>query len=377
MQLLGVLYAQFARHDVDAPTRQRRERKIERTRMARELVEYVAQPEERKKLVESIRGWCNRYQQIADVRKLRQSGVQKFSGILSAALSSLGETGLSVDTVRRALGGGATSVRLFAAYREFERQEKVRRAIDAEEREKMEELIELARVPKEIVVGHETRTQNGRRRRVPIIRHEPVVANVGESGAFGDATEGYRWEKKVELFLLPRVDPSGRDGWAVVEAMATFARSAPGLLPRAKYPEWMVYALCSELVEESKPLHEGSKRTFRPDLDHEDARRFIVNEAYSSGLCRGKDERELRRCKGRDKAVDRFIVHIGKGIDSPNVIFVHGVIAWNFRRRSVGELAVIEEAKEAQNIIDRVRRRPASPTTSSPRPRPRRRKKTR
>lgn len=331
VQLASAIFARLAQLDRNEPARESRDRRIENNRAARELLQTFGDRRERKRLVEALEGWCRRHDEVAKFRGIRQSGTARF------AL----ELGVPVSALRRAIAPGRQSVgvKLFQAFRQFEANERAQAIEDEVARGKMEELMELARVPETYTVMASRlrrRKINGVvqsvRETVPIEREEPVIAKVpnGDWEFGGAGTFGRRWGMSIGQYLTPRIHPSGRDGWAVVEKFVRFALKVPGLLPSSRYPEWSVYMLASELGDEET----GSNAKHR-ELDHEDSRRFAVNEVYSGGNHRG--------VRARERSVAKMIEKIGVGLDGTTLIYVHGGIAWNFRCRTEAEKQRREE----------------------------------
>src|SRR4029077_1482243 len=117
-------------------------------------------------------------------------------------------------------------------------------------------------------------------------------------------------------------------------------------------PEWNVYALGSRLGEKEV----GSKQEHRRIEGNDDSRRFVVNEAYSSGNRRPPRARqraissvELDEKTGSKKL--GFVQRIAEGIESLDVIYLHGGVVWNFRRRTAEEQQRRDKAwKESQEL---------------------------
>ncbi len=363
--LLFALYTRFAQLDVDQPARDAREKKLAESRAAEEILRTFGNARQRKRWVESLRGWCRRHGEVARLRGLRQSGVQRFAA----------ELGVRADLVREAIRPGqeSLSVKLFQAFGRFVDREREQAEEDAIDRLKMEELMRLASVP-ETTIRRVQRTrkvrENGRvvTRKVWVNKEymEPVIAKIpnGSWEFSGEGTHGKRWGKKIGRYLLPRLHPSGNDAWKVVEDFVRFCLEVPGLSPPERYPEWNVYALASRLGDSEV----GSKQQYR-DLGHPDSRRFVVDEAYSGGNRRPPRARqrtisshELDATTGTVKK--GFLQRIAEGIESMDVIFLHGGIAWNFRRRMADERKRREKARQEnvdlQEIIAQVRQRKLS-----------------
>jgi len=331
--LLFAIVARLKRYDTDQPARDARDRKIKESEAAREILQTFRQKKERKRFIETLRGWCRRHGEVAQLRGIRQSGVQRFAD----------ELGVRAALLREALRPGeeSVSVKLFLAFRRFEQREREQAEEDAIDRAKMDVLLQLTSVPKVVI------------RKGKII-HEPVPAKIvtGDAEFSGQGTFGWRWTKKFSTYLLPRLHPSGKDAWKVVEDFVRFALEAPGLLPAERYPEWNVYALGSRLGENEV----GSKQEHRRIEGNDDSRRFVVNEAYSSGNRRPPRARqraissvELDEKTGSKKL--GFVQRIAEGIESLDVIYLHGGVVWNFRRRTPEEQQRRDKAwKESQEL---------------------------
>ena len=357
--LLFAILARLKRHDSDQPARDARDRKIAESKVAAEILRTFRHKRERKRLVDLLRGWCRRHDEVARFRGLRESGVQRFAS----------ELGVRAELLRAALRPGeeSMSVKLFQAFRRFEQREAEQAEEDEIDRAKMDELMALASVPAErrIRVQRWRRVRDGDRfvRRkvwVWVVRQEQVTPKVpnGSWQFSGEGTHGWRWGWHIGRYLLPRLHPSGKDGWKTIEEFVRFALAVPGLEPSHRYPEWNVFVLASELGDNAV----GSKSAEYRYLGHEDSRRFVVSEAYSSGNRRPPRARERAISSPKTETTRQgFIQHMGEGLDGSNVIFAHGGIAWNFRRRTEDEKKRIEKARkenvDLQGILEKVRGR--------------------
>lgn len=347
-RILWNVYARFAVLDRDQPAREARDRQMAKNAAAEELLRRFGNARERKKLLSDLRGWVKRHGEVARLRGLRESGVVRFAA----------ELGVRADLVRQALAPGreSPSVKLFQAYEEFLAREREQAIEDELRRRKMDRLMDLARVPKKVkrqVQRWRKVREGGRlvRRRVMVWEdfEEPVLPKVppGNWDFSGEGTAGRRWGYPVGKYLLPRLHPSGKDGWAVVEAMVRFALAVPGLTPAARYPEWKVDAIASAYGEN----HDGSGQQYRQLGDERENREFTVSEVYSGGNRRGPRARE--RTISSEEVIDAekgvvkrgMVQRIGDALDGDNVIFVHGAIAWNFRRRTEEERRRIEKKR--------------------------------
>lgn len=357
--LLFALIARLKRYDADQPARDARDRKIAESKAADEILRTFRNKRERLRLVHLLRGWCRRHGEVARLRGLRQSGVQLFAV----------ELGVRAELLRAAVRPGqeSMSVKLFQAFRRFEEREAEQAEEDAIDREKMIELMELARVPAVTKVREQRyrRVRDGdrwvrRRVWVTVEKQEEVTPKVpGGSWDFsGEGTHGRRWGHPTNAFLLPRLHPSGNDAWKTIEGFVRFALEVPGLEPSWRYPEWNVYALASELGDNIV----GSRSGIYRQLGHEDSRRFVVSEAYSGGNRRPPRARERTISSLKTETTRQgFIQHIAEGLAAMNVIYLHGGIAWNFRRRTEEERERIEKARkeniDLQEILAKVKTR--------------------
>lgn len=358
--LLFALGARLRHYDIDQPTRDARDRRIAESAAATEILRTFRQKRERKRLVDLLRGWCRRHDEVARLLGLRRSGVQQFAA----------ELGVRAELVRQALRPGeeSLSVKLFLAFRRFEERQREQAEEDEIDRAKMIELMTLAAVPaqtKRQVQRTRRRRQGGRwvYQKVWVTEEfeEPVLPKIsGGSWEFsGEGTHGRRWGYPVGKFLTPRLHPSGNDAWKTIEGFVRFALAVPGLSPPSRYPEWNVYGLASELGDSEV----GSKKQYR-ELGHPDARRFVVSEAYSGGNRRPPRARE-RSVSSRKTEHSRqgFLQHIAEGLATMNLIYLHGGVAWNFRRRTEDERRRIEKARretyELEKTLEVVRARVA------------------
>lgn len=359
--VLFALVARLSRHDADQPARDARDRKIAESRAATEILQTFRSKRERLRLCNLLRAWCRRHGEVERLLGRRRSGVQIFAT----------ELGVRPELLRAAVRPGeeSMSVKLFLAFQRFERRQEEQAEEDAIDRAKMDELLELASVPA-TTKREVTRTRRVRRggrlvyQKVRVLEdfEEPVVPKIsGGTWEFsGEGTHGRRWGHPMGVYLLPRIHPSGNDAWKTIESFARFVLSVPGLEPAWRYPEWNVYALASELGDSEV----GSKKQYR-ELGHEDSRRFVVSEAYSGGNRRPPRARE-RSLSSEKTPTTRpgFLQHIAEGLATMNVIYLHGGIAWNFRRRTEEEKKRIDRARkenlELEQLVAKVRSRKAA-----------------
>lgn len=347
-RILWSVYARFAVLDRDQNARDARDRQMAKNRAARELLLRFSDGRKRKKLMNDLRGWVRRHDQVARIRGLRESGVQRFAS----------ELGVRADLVRSCLApGGAPSVKLFQAFEEFLKRQAEQAQEDEYRRQKMDELMALAAVPAKVKrpVQRTRRVKVAGRweRRTVTVEEEfelPVIPKIpsGNWDFSGEGTAGRRWGYPTKRYLVPRLHPSGKDGWAVVEKIVRFALQVPGLSPAARYPEWNVTALASVYGEE----HDGSGQQYRELGSEEDNRQFSVYEVYSGGNRRPPRAKERtissEEPDPKNPGVTRkgFVQRIGEALDGTNLVFLHGAYAWNFRRRTEEERQRIEKARK-------------------------------
>lgn len=241
--------------------------------------------------------------------------------------------------------------------REFYRMIDQRRRWDAHEKMLTEgdrvlflELMELARKPAKY---QEKRTVR-KRRNGQIIEtvetvelDEPVTPTFRSSSALwqGDAVSGWRWGLRIGEFLSP----------AVVLRMLHFARSVKPTLPR-KMPFWRVTAIGSWLNRgrgKKSPYrggHIGSGKKVRKDLSEShphDGNNFVVEEGYTSGAY-----------TSRSFAIEQFRKRMCAGLEQKDLIYIHGVIVYNFRKRDPREFAAqIEMRQLRQQAVNNRRKR--------------------
>lgn len=349
-RLLWAVYARLAVLDRDQPAQEARDRRMAKNRAAKELLRRFGNARERQRLMNALRGWVKRHDEVARLRGLRESGVQRFAS----------ELGVRSELVRSCLQpGGAPSVKLFQAFEEFLAREAAQAEEDEIRRRKMDELMALASVPAQVKrrVQRTRRVKVGGRteRRTVWVDEEfelPVIPKVAQGNwdFSGEGTAGRRWGLPTKQYLVPRLHPSGKDGWAVVEKIVRFALKVPGLTPPTRYPEWNVFALASVYGEE----HDGSGQQYRELGTEEDNRQFSVYEAYSGGNRRPPRARERtissEEPDPKNPGVMRkgFVQRIGEALDGTNLVFLHGAIAWNFRRRTEEEKKRIEKARKTE-----------------------------
>jgi len=82
LRLLFVLYTRFAQLDVDEPAREKREKKIQQSKAAEQVLRTFRNKRERLRLIGQLRGWCRRHGEVARLRGLKKSGVQRFADVL-------------------------------------------------------------------------------------------------------------------------------------------------------------------------------------------------------------------------------------------------------------------------------------------------------
>lgn len=256
------------------------------------------------------------------------------------------QLGVKPSTVRRWLESGQVSEAGTYKFLQYELGEKGDREVERQERKIFEELLKAGRKPHTIRKEGERYWDAKQARWVKVMKTEeaPVVPKFrgGEGYYGGDGTSGYRWNTPIRDYLTP----------TLLRQMMRMALTVPteGLRRRIKrkMPEWAVFVVVSVLYavdgQRGHPVRSAAGHLYgknvRSDLEPQfpkHANRFIVKDAYSSG-----NQDSL------PSAVAAFEKRMWPEIKSGDRVYVHGLVVWNFRRRTTSEQADIVEQRRLQ-----------------------------
>lgn len=346
--------AMTRRHELGGPegldeTTERRKAKHQKLAYTGLLDPKELEPDEDPAMARKV----SRLDRIRAAERIRALGEK-----LAAKAAELGEKrspaaimaeqlGVKASTVRRWLKDGKTSESGAYKHQRYEREEKGDREVEAAERRIFQELLKAGRKPHTIRKQGETYWDKKKGEWVtpePTFEQAPVVPKFRATEGYygGDATSGYQWAMPVRDYLTPTLLEKMK-GMALGVSMGKFRKRM-----RRVMPEWAVFIIVSVLYStDGKRGHPvktaGDKHTYgknvRDDLapkfpDH--ANRFVVKDAYSSG-----------NYPTLKLAVEAFDKRLWSEIKSGDRIWVHGVVVWNFRRRSQEEQAERSESRHA------------------------------
>lgn len=286
--------------------------------------------------------------------------VRTAPGLLAEAL------GVKRRTVEHWLLDGKVSGFGLGKLRRYQREEKAVAEVDKAERRVFRELMTAGRKPHVIRSRGEDYYDEAKGRWVYGVekKEAPVVPTFRSSEGYfgGDATHGYRWSiAERELLSAALLQKMVREALSVPRAryLHWIRGDRRGAKFDAELPEWVVYIVVSVLYskegERGHPVEarSGSRRAYgantRSDLEPrfpEHANRFVVKDAYSSG-----NHATLK------EAVVEFEKRVWKEIQTSDLTFVHGLVVWNFRRRTSPEQALIFEQKSLDAKTKRIRKK--------------------
>ena len=337
-QLLTVVYAQLARWNVNRPKREQRELRIARSEQAGEILRLTGDRQELARFVRELRRWVERHRQIAEFRSLKHSGLVVFAEQL----------GVSARLLREGLDG-SPGPKLWVAFQEFLVVLDGQADKDAIDRGTIAEFLELGSVYEEkVYLVERMNRRTGRMEKKRVVRVEPRPSQIRtETYVFGgDGTSGRQWTQQVGRFAMPTVDPSGKDAWGLIEKMVAFVRAVEPMSWR-RYPHWVTKAVFSMLTDrEDRMGRKGSIKKSDPQfrkVEHPKSAQFVVNNAHSSG--------EFHGAHARERSIRRFIERAGEALDSSDLVFVQGVVAWQFRYRGKEEQRAREETREVNRDL--------------------------
>ncbi len=316
---MTMLYTLLSRWDTDTKQQSRRDTILRIA--AREATE-------KKAAASRIKEWIEYLEEVAIAEGRKERGPRLLA-------EKLGVTVGQVRGWQRRREITGKGLRLFLR---FEEREKHGQAAAERDKRDMRQLMSLGRKKKTKRVEKERRTRGGGAKRVMGEVEEPRTPSVKTTDGYfgGEETSGWRWSMKVAEYL----------SWTVVEQMVDFARR---VRPMREGNEWRITALCSELIldqpngKQNNPKYGTATREDIAD-EHERGGSFVVSEPYSGDAWHT-----------RQKAIDGFVKRMRDGIKSGNLIFVHGVVVWNYRRRSEAEKRSRVEARELAGQIQKRR----------------------
>jgi hypothetical protein len=259
------------------------------------------------------------------------------------------------STARRWLKEGKVSKDGVYKLKRYDLEEKGDREVEREERKIFAELLKAGRKPHTIRKKGARYWDPKKAKWVTPVKTEqaPVVPTFrGSEGYYGgDGTSGYRWNMRVAAYLTP----------TLLAQMKRMALSVPmeayRKRIRRKLPEWTVFVVVSALYvkdgDRGHPVKSAAGRLYgqnvRSDLEPkfpEHANRFVVKDVYSSG-----------NHPTLETAAVEFDKRMWREIKSGDRVYVHGLVVWNFRRRTTDEQAERIEARRLQAKEHRARKK--------------------
>jgi hypothetical protein len=341
--------ALVVRHDVDERTRQRRRQVLAHTGLLdvselepdtdRAVLEVPSRLEEVRAL--------QRLKKMGEKLIAREAEYRQRSRSLAAAVAD--ELGVPLRTVRRWLDEGRISGAGYRRFRQHERQKRASEAQDKRDRKVFQQLMTAGRKPFVVrKVGERYWDRKKAKWVTPRKMVEaPTVPVFRSSEGYygGDMTSGYRWNTAVRDYLTP----------ASLGKMLRIVRELPKTAfrkrMRRRLPEWAVFIVVSALYSQDgdrgHPVEARSGSGYRygahvrEDLAavFEEARRFVVKESYTSG-----------NWPSLEAALAEFERRMWLEIQSDDLTWVHGIVVWNFRRRTAEEWASIVEARRLESV---------------------------
>lgn len=349
---LAALGARLHRWDATSAEREQRKQKLAYTGLLdpRELGpsddrRMAAAPN----LLESVRAG-DRAKKLAE----KLEGTLKKLGLKPKSRASLlaEEVGVPAKVAREWLSSGRISERWLAAWFQYEEQQKSQAKGSKDEDRVFRELMRLGRkkATKKVAI---TRRRKGRVVSVEVEQDEPETPTFRASNKYygGSETSGWRWGEPIRQYLTAATLPM------IVATAARFKRPSVGRFKQpGRFPSWSVYVVVSSLYGKegrtgrvqsvSGRYKYGDK--VRQDLSNQFPRlgnRFVVSDVYSSGE------------QGSFKAaLAEFQKRLREEYESDQKIWVHGVVVWNYRRRTEAEQKAALEVRRLEMEARRKKR---------------------
>lgn len=353
--------ALVTRHDADERARERRRQVLAHTGLL-DPSELEAQHDrsvlEVPRRLDEVRA-LERLKKMGEGLLAREAEYRQRPRSLAAAVAD--ELGVPLRTVRRWFDEGRISGAGYRRFRQHERQKKASEAQDKRDRKVFQQLMTAGRKP--FVVKKVGERYWDRKKAKWVTPRKTVEApqvpvfRASEGYYGGDMTSGYRWNMPVRDYLTPA--SLGKMVRMVRELSKTGFRKRM----RRKLPEWAVFivisALYSEHGDRGHPVEARSGSGYRygahvrEDLAavFEEAKRFVVKEAYTSG-----------NWSTLEAALAEFERRMWLEIQSEDLTWVHGLVVWNFRRRTAEEWASIVEARRLRGVERRAAKKRAKKT---------------
>lgn len=343
------LSALAARHDVDERSRQRRRQVLAHTGL---LDASELEPGDDHSVLE-VPSRLAEVRALERVKKLgqeilsREAEYRQRPRSLAAAVAE--ELGVPLRTVRRWLEEGRVTGAGYRRFRQHERQKKASETADKRDRKVFQQLMTAGRKPFQITKEGESYWDKKKAlmvKKPDTIVEAPRVPVFRSSEGYygGDMTSGYRWNFAIREYLTPAL--LGKVAKIVRELPKTEFRNRM----RRRLPEWAVFVVISALYrEDGQRGHPVAARSgsgyrygamVRQDLAEvfSEAKNFVVKETYTSG-----------NWPTLEAAHAEFDLRMWKEIASGDLTWVHGLVVWNFRRRTAQEWAGIVELRAMES----------------------------
>lgn len=342
------LGALASRHDADENARERRRKVLAHTGL---LDESELEPRHDRDVLrvparlDEIRAF-ERLKKIGERLLGEEAELRKRPRSMAAALAD--ELGVPLRTVRRWFDEGRITGAGYRRFRQHERESKAAQAQQKRDRKVFQKLLTAGRKPLVIRKLGERYWDKKKARwvtpRKQIEAPQVPVFRPSEGYYGGDTTSGYRWNMPVRQYLGPAV-LARLVQQALNVPMAAFRKRM-----RNRLPEWAVFVVVSVLYREDgdrgHPIEARSGSGYRYGanvredlaLAFEEGRRFVVKDAYTSGNWPTLKE-----------AVTEFEKRMWKEIATDDLTWIHGLVVWNFRRRTAEEWAEIVERRRLES----------------------------
>lgn len=355
------LSSAVTRHDLDERARERRRQVLAHTG----LLDESELEEGHDRAVLQVPSRLDEVRALERVKKLGQkilateAEYRERPRSLAAAVAE--EIGVPLRSVRRWLEEGRVTGGGYRAFRQYERRKKASDEQSKRDRKVFQQLMTAGRKP--FVVQKKGERYWDRKKAKWVTPRKtveaPVVPTFRSSEGYygGDMTSGYRWNLPMRDYLSPALIAK------MVRAVRELPKGSFRKRMRRRLPEWAVFVVVSVLYEKDgdrgHPIEARSGSGYRygahvrEDLAEvfEEAKRFVVKDAYTSG-----------NWPSLEAATAEFELRMWKEVRSGDLTWVHGLVVWNFRRRTAEEWASIVEARRLKGVERRAKKKRAKKT---------------
>lgn len=340
--------AAAARHDQDERARERRRRVLAHTGLL-DASELDPGSDESVLLVPKRLDEIRAFERMAKMgQELLAHEAEYGQRPRSIAAAVAEEVGVPLRTVRRWFEEGRITGGSYRRFRQHEREKKASLAQDKRDRKVFQQLMTAGRKP--FVVKKVGERYWDRRKAKWVTPRKTVEApqvpvfRTSEGYYGGDMTSGYRWNIAVRDYLSPALLAK------LVRQVKELPMGAMRKRMRRRLPEWAVFVVVSVLYREDgdrgHPIEARSGSGYRygahvrEDLAEAfaEAKRFVVKDAYTSG-----------NWPSLAAALAEFERRMWLEIKAGDLTWVHGLVVWNFRRRTAEEWASIVEARRIRS----------------------------